>query len=136
MRLFLSLIALFSACCNLLTLANKLEERQAVVPIITVETVTVTPSVSNAVPSSTTSSSTHSITGSVKAMSGPGASSNGQTGTGAGADASTYTTLDVAGNTFVEVFPSSMVTVTASVHDCNGYEGQQLLVTALILGQW
>ncbi|KAK0365578.1 hypothetical protein LTS16_009579 [Friedmanniomyces endolithicus] len=48
-------------------------------------------------------------------MSGPGASSNGQTGTGAGADASTYTTLDGAGNTFVEVYPSSMVTVTASV---------------------
>ncbi|KAK0311554.1 hypothetical protein LTR82_014256 [Friedmanniomyces endolithicus] len=48
-------------------------------------------------------------------MSGPGASSNGQTGTGAGADASTYTTLDGAGNTFVEVYPSSMVTITASV---------------------
>ncbi|KAK0926129.1 hypothetical protein LTR57_004380 [Friedmanniomyces endolithicus] len=114
---FLSLLALLSACFSLPTSATPLEPRQAVVPIVTVQTVTVTPSVSNAVTSTTTkpTSSAASITGSVEPMTGPGASSNGQTGTGAGADASTYTTLDRAGNTFVEVYPSSMVTITASV---------------------
>ncbi|KAK0262903.1 hypothetical protein LTR48_007814 [Friedmanniomyces endolithicus] len=112
---FLSFLALLSACYTLLTFASPLEARQAVVPIVTVQTVTVTPSPSNAVTSSTTTKPTTAITGSVEPMSGPGASSNGQTGTGAGADASTYTTLDGAGNTFVEVYPSSMVTITASV---------------------
>ncbi|KAK0789759.1 hypothetical protein LTS02_002753 [Friedmanniomyces endolithicus] len=115
---FLSLLALLSASYTLLTFASPLEARQAIVPIVTVQTVTVTPSPSNAVTSSTTTkptTSAASITGSVEPMSGPGASSNGQTGTGAGADASTYTTLDGAGNTFVEVYPSSMVTITASV---------------------
>ncbi|KAK1818380.1 hypothetical protein LTR12_007176 [Friedmanniomyces endolithicus] len=131
---FLSLLALLSAFYALLTSATPLEARQAVVPIVTVQTVTVTPSPSNAVTSTTTTTKPSSaITGSVKPMSGPGASSNGQTGIGAGADASTYTTLDGAGNTFVEVYPSSMVTVTASVSTTASDDEQQLFASALIL---